>query len=82
MLNASSQHVFPGVMPPPPGVTPNIHFTQSRWNLITQISCIVGATIFIILRCFAKYVIAVDFFLDDCKFLHDRTVVFMCTYTS
>jgi hypothetical protein len=82
MLNARSQHGFPGVLPPPPGVTPDVHFTQSRWNLITQITCIVGATLFIFLRCFAKYVIATDFFLDDCKFYHDQFVIFSRAYTS
>ncbi|KAF2704081.1 hypothetical protein K504DRAFT_495265 [Pleomassaria siparia CBS 279.74] len=65
-MNASSQpRGFPGVLPPPHGVTADVNFTQSRWNLITQICCIVGTTLFIFLRCYAKYIVSLEFYLDD-----------------
>ncbi|KAF2870609.1 hypothetical protein BDV95DRAFT_574227 [Massariosphaeria phaeospora] len=56
---------FPGVLPPPPGVTPNIHFQQSGWNLLTQITCIAVTTIFIILRLWAKRLASLKFHADD-----------------
>jgi hypothetical protein len=59
--------VYPGVLPPPPGVTPDVNFEQSELNLITQIACIVGTTVFVLLRIFTKHVTSLGYHADDCK---------------
>ncbi|KAF2011828.1 hypothetical protein BU24DRAFT_425657 [Aaosphaeria arxii CBS 175.79] len=57
--------LFPGTLPPPPGVTPNIHFSQSKWNILTQVLCITITTIFILLRFVTKYVASLPLCADD-----------------
>ncbi|KAF2002185.1 hypothetical protein P154DRAFT_385060, partial [Amniculicola lignicola CBS 123094] len=54
-----------GVLPPPPGINPDIHFEQSKYNILTQIICIVATTIFILLRLYSKRASSLAFHADD-----------------
>jgi hypothetical protein len=58
---------YPGMLPPPPGITPNMQFQQSRMNLFTQIACMVATTICILLRVYTKHVTSTTYYADDCK---------------
>jgi hypothetical protein len=60
---------FPGSLPPPLGVTPDINFVPSRLNLITQVACIAVTTIFLFLRFYTKHIVGLGFFAEDCEFL-------------
>jgi hypothetical protein len=68
MIDASSPKPgYPGVLPPPPGVTPDIDFKQSSLNLLTQLACIAITTIFLILRFYTKHIRSLGYHADDCK---------------
>lgn len=62
-----------GAAPPPKGVVPDFQHPQDvlhTINLVSQILSIVSVSIFMMLRIYAKTLIAPPFYLDDCKPLH------------
>ncbi|KAI1498946.1 hypothetical protein F5X99DRAFT_420227 [Biscogniauxia marginata] len=57
-----------GVIPPPPGVTPNFHYPEDRWwraDLIALIICAGLVTFFFIIRCYARFIIAPKIMAED-----------------
>lgn len=66
-----------GAAPPPPGVMPdfaNPVDVLHTVNLVAQILSIVLVSVFVLLRVYAKAVLAPPFLLDDCTFLPLRFV--------
>lgn len=60
-----------GAAPPPPGVTPDFASPVDvlhTVNLVAQIISMVLVTGFVLLRTYAKAVLAPPFLLDDCTF--------------
>ncbi|KAF2681131.1 hypothetical protein K458DRAFT_310450 [Lentithecium fluviatile CBS 122367] len=57
---------YPGVLPPPPGVTPDANFKQSGLNILTQTACITVTSIFLFLRLYTKHVTSNKYYSDDC----------------
>lgn len=61
---------YPGMLPPPPGVTPNFTNPDSMaWRLIVaSVLCPVFATLFCLLRFYTARFVVRKIFRDDCKF--------------
>ncbi len=62
---------FPGTIPPPVGVIPNLSYSQDKYNLVTNILCITITTVFLAVRLCTKHFVLRRIDGSDCE----------CTYT-
>lgn len=61
---------YPGAIPPPDGIVPNLSFSQSKWNLATHILCITITTAFVFARLYTKHFVLGRTDASDCECTH------------
>lgn len=68
--NTGRDVMIVGVIPPPPGVTPNFDHSPSRQGLMLgiNVACLVFAFAFVSMRLWTKTYLTRSVGWDDCKF--------------
>lgn len=66
MIGHDEGRNFPGAIPPPLGVTPNLTFSQSRVNIAIHALCIVVTTLFVVSRIYTKSFVVRRIDGEDC----------------
>ncbi|PVH93903.1 hypothetical protein DM02DRAFT_540563 [Periconia macrospinosa] len=66
LLPRADNASYPGFVPPPPGVTPNLKWEPHQMNIVVQSLCISLTTAFVVTRLCIKWFLIKQMHLDDC----------------